>query len=79
MKMLNKKILKEFELLPVGKNEEKIIISIVSKINNETLKTETSLVVKGNKIQATKVLKELLLSNKAIEFQSILEMIKDNI
>jgi hypothetical protein len=79
MKKLEKNIVKCYKDLEVKENEEKLIISIVAKINNSTLKTETSLYIDGNKIQIVKILTELLRDNKAIELIDILEMIKDNI
>lgn len=79
MLKLQEKINLAYEELPLQDNEEAVIISVVGRLNRNTLKTETCVIVRGNKITATKILRELLKSSKTSGLSSILEMVKDNI
>jgi hypothetical protein len=74
---LEDKINKAFNDLTVEENEEKVALILVAKTDNQTLKNEVVFLLRGNKITATKIIRELLKTSKANELSYILEMVKE--
>lgn len=74
---LQEKIINAYLDLDTSEDEEKVILSVVAKIDKKTLKTETCLIVQGNKLSSVKILRELLKDSRANDLSLILEEIKD--
>jgi hypothetical protein len=74
---LQNKINSAFRDLETNSNEDKVIISIVGKIDRTTLKSTTFLLINGNQVSSVKILRELLKDNRASNLSLILEEIKE--